>query len=203
MMMHIVFDRATASVLNITWGFIIALSAISILALKNLRPDPNFFYFVVVVSFTVGLFNLMFGLATVSHAIKAYQDIRTEEKVKKFEQIFLSSKFIIYPPLLLLAPVINILTKESVFFLNKYSFFSLQFRAIFRHNKFVLTQVKTCSMAQSIFASSPQLALQVRVEWRPLIGPSPSIYCALICGDHNNVMSLMSQRDSFGCLSLC
>ena len=116
MMMHIVFDRATASVLNITWGFIIALSAISILALKNLRPDPNFFYFVVVVSFTVGLFNLMFGLATVSHAIKAYQDIRTEEKVKKFEQIFLSSKFIIYPPLLLLAPVINILTKESVFF---------------------------------------------------------------------------------------
>ena len=117
MMMQMVFDRATVSVLNIIWGVILATSSLLILQLQNFDPDHNFGSFVVIVALTVGLFTLLFGLATVSHAFNSYQDLRAAEKVKKVlmmgGKLFLSSKFIIFLPLLVLAPVINILTKES------------------------------------------------------------------------------------------
>lgn len=116
MMMQMVFDRATASVLNIVWGAILATVAIFILALQDFTPDKNFASFVVIVAFTVGLFTLIFGLATVSYAFNSYQDLRAAEKVKKVRDIFLSAKFIIFLPLLVLAPIINILTKEGYFF---------------------------------------------------------------------------------------
>ena len=115
MMMQMVFDRATASLLNIIWGVILASSTLFILALQNFHPDQNLFSFAVIVAFTVGLFTLLFGLATVSHAFNSYEDVTAAEKVKKVlsGRLFLSSKFIIFLPLLVLAPVINILTKES------------------------------------------------------------------------------------------
>ena len=117
MMMQMVFDRATASILNIIWGVILTTSAIFILALQNFQPDDNFFSFVVIVSFTVGLFTIVFGLVTVSYALNSYQDIGTEERVKKVVvDVLLSTKFIICPLLLFLAPVLNILTKEGFFF---------------------------------------------------------------------------------------
>ena len=118
MMMQMVFDRATASVLNVMWGLILTSSAILILALDNFRPDENFFSFVVIVSFTVGLFTIVFGLATVSYALNSYQDIGTKKRVKKVVvDVLLSKKFIIFPLLLFLAPVLNILTKEGFFFI--------------------------------------------------------------------------------------
>ena len=120
MMMQMVFDRATASVLNVMWGLILTTSAILILALQNFRPDENLFSFVVIVSFTVGLFTIVFGLATVSYALNSYQDIGTKKRVKKVVvDVLLSKKFIICPLLLFLAPVLNILTKEGFFSCEK------------------------------------------------------------------------------------
>ena len=157
MMIHVVLDRATASCLNIMWGTILAMAACIVLTTHNFHPNhDDFFSFLAMVNLTLGLFMIIFGLATVSHLALFTKGVSFGQKRRKISKIILSGKFFVFPLLIFLSPSINLLTK---------------FRAIFPHNKFVLTQRKTGSMALSIFQSSTQFVLQVYIVFNDDASP--------------------------------
>ena len=102
----------------------------------------------VIVCFLLGLFMVKFGLATVSHLALPCNDYSLTGKLRSVCKLFVSPKLLLFPLLLPISPSLNLLTK---------------LRAIFPHDKFVLTQRKTGSMAQSVLQSTTQLSLQVYI----------------------------------------
>ena len=160
-----IFDKSSASIMNIFWGFIFALLGSVPIILNRGEEEKSSFYLLSILV-PLGLYAIVWGFVSFGFRAVNNEDIPTYDKV-----LLLLKNSLFFPFVFLLSPLVALV---------------VSFRAIFRHNDVfwrVLTEYK---FIECFIETSTQLCLQLYILMKdyphpPTVLQTLSVTSATLC----------------------
>ena len=167
-MMSLYTDKASACVLNISWGFTFLIGgSLAIYFKKTIDWTHHETLELVFVFAPLGFYSLMCGLGHIGK-IKYEEHLSAPEKLKYSLELLWTKKTLFYPLVFFLSPLISL---------------GIYFRAIFRHNQVFANDYTECKYIESFSETSTQLCLQLYILMKTFhYKPSNTLWLNVILG---------------------
>ena len=163
----LIFDKASASIMNIVWGFVFAcLGGLSIALWKmNIFNTERNFYDLVFVLSPLGLYSILCGVGSIS--MVRFQEVPNfSEKLQTPFKIFFRKQSLLYPLMFILSPVISLV---------------VAFRGIFPHSGKFRSDLLEFKFVESVTKTSNQLCVQIYILLQNIEYPPSSKQVQSIC----------------------
>ena len=162
-MMSLYTTKASASILNILWGFIFLIGGLLVIYFNDVDEgkdgDMTALLFCLA---PLGVYSMVCGLANIGK-------IRSQKKSSL--ELLCTMKTLVYPVVFFLSPLIGLV---------------IYLRAIFCHNLIVVNDYMECKYIECLAESSPQLCLQLYILLRTYFykkyQPTVTLWVSIIVG---------------------
>ena len=168
-MMSLYMTKASASVLNIVWGFIFLIGGLLAIFLFNeiIGWREGEIIELVFCLAPLGFYCMLCGLGNIGK-IKSKEHLSSPEKLKYSLRLLCTLKTLAYPLLFFFSPLIGLV---------------IYLRAICRHNQIFANDYTECKYIECLAETSPQLCLQLFVLLKTYhYKPSVQLWLSIIMG---------------------